>query len=94
MNNSTRVDVLSNVLLNDVAGADGETPRCTTVTGLALPWRSPRCRNVEMHYIEPHQLNVLLTGFADGREMRGSSTRVLETTPVFPGSGTIYLLNI
>ena len=70
-----------------------------------VPWyvkccwlRIHGCRNVEMHYnratIELHHLDVLLTGFADGCEMRGSSTLVLETTPVFPGSGTIYLRNL
>ena len=70
-----------------------------------VPWyvkccwlRIHGCRNVEMHYnrvpVGLHHLSVLLTGFADGCEMRGSSTLVLETTPVFPGSRTIYLRNL
>ena len=31
MNNNTRVDVLSNILLDEVAGTDAETPRCNIV---------------------------------------------------------------
>ena len=87
MNNSTRVGVLSSMLWDEVAGMDliasyglGAAP--------ADP-ETPRCTTVGLH-----QSRVLLTEFADGCEMRGSSTRVLEMTPVFPGSGTIYLRNV
>ena len=82
MNNCTRVGVLSSMLWDEVAGMDliasyglGAAP--------ADP-ETPRCTTVE-----PHHLNVLLNIFADWCGMRGSSTRFLEMTPVFPGSRTI-----
>ena len=58
------------------------------------PSAPPDAETLSCTTVESHQANVLLTGFADGSEMRGSSTRYLEMTPVFPGSRTLFFANL
>ena len=65
--------------------------RCTHSTDVADGRYQVACL-AEMHYIAIHRwivLDVLLVSVADGSEKKGSSTRISETWPVFPGSRTI-----